>query len=225
MPLQQLIDPSWSALLQLPDVVAALETMDGFLEIEVTKGRPIYPPPANIFRALNGLPLEKIKVVILGQDPYHGEGQADGLAFSVPPGQIAPPSLKNILKEIERDQGSSCVDFEAEGLATWASQGVLLLNTVLTVTAGQPGSHRNKGWEVVTDAVIRRLGDALPARVFMLWGNEAQKKVSLIRADHHKVLQTSHPSPLSVYRGFAGCGHFSQCNAFLQAQGQRPILW
>lgn len=180
-----------------------------------------YPAKSEIMRAFELTPIDNVKVVILGQDPYHGRGQANGLAFSVHAGQKAPPSLRNILKETWDDVGGMpWVD-----LTRWAEQGVFLLNTVLTVEEKKPGSHANMGWETFTDEVIRTISQIQPHVVFMLWGNYAQKKEVLIDTEKHLVLKAPHPSPLSAYQGFFGCKHFSQANKFIVSKGQKPITW
>ena len=182
----------------------------------------IYPPEHLIFRALELTPFDQVKVVILGQDPYHGEGQAEGLAFSVPVGVKLPPSLKNIAKELFADLQ---LTLPQEGsLVSWAEQGVLLLNAVLTVEKDRPGSHRGQGWEAFTDEVIAYLNQHYSHLVFMLWGKEAQKKGALIDRARHLVLEAAHPSPFSV-KGFAGCRHFSKANAYLREHGQAEIIW
>jgi len=183
----------------------------------------IYPPPPQLFRAFNLCPLTQTKVVILGQDPYHGPDQANGLAFSVKAGTPLPPSLRNIYQEIERDIGS-VVDRSGE-LEHWAKQGVLLLNTCLTVNHKQPGSHRDWGWEQFTDAVVTTVNEHSTACVFLLWGAHAKAKESLITDSSHLVLTAPHPSPLSAHRGFFGCDHFGQTNDFLKRQGKTPITW
>jgi uracil-DNA glycosylase len=182
-----------------------------------------YPPAGLIFNAFDRCPFDRVRVVILGQDPYHEEGQAHGLCFSVNDGVEVPPSLKNIYKEIQRDLGTPV---PASGnLQRWADQGVLLLNATLTVRAHQAGSHQGKGWEELTDAVIAALNREREHVVFMLWGSYAQRKGQFIDRRRHLVLQTSHPSPLSVYRGFEGCGHFSKANNYLIQHGLQPINW
>jgi uracil-DNA glycosylase len=191
---------------------------------EMNNGKQIFPPRHLWFRALDLVPPDTIRAVILGQDPYHGAGQAHGLAFSVPDGVRQPPSLRNIYKELQRDTG---IPQPLSGnLENWAQQGVLLLNTVLTVKEGKAGSHQGFGWENITDAVIAHAGrtEAKPA-VFMLWGSHAQKKRRLIDASRHLILEAPHPSPLSAYRGFLGCGHFSIANAYLEKQGRGKITW
>lgn len=183
----------------------------------------VYPPGKEIFNAFNHCSLDAVKVVILGQDPYHGPGQAHGLSFSVKPGVPYPPSLQNIFKEIESDLGKP---LPATGdLTRWADQGVFLLNATLTVRAYQAGSHQKKGWEEFTDEVIRTVSDTREHVVFLLWGSYAQKKTVLIDAKKHLVLKAPHPSPLSSYRGFFGCRHFSKANEYLEAKGLEPINW
>jgi uracil-DNA glycosylase len=194
-----------------------------FLSEQRALGRTIFPRPANWFRALDLTPLDKVRVVILGQDPYHGEGQAHGLCFSVMPGVRPPPSLVNIFKEMQSDLG---VTPSAHGfLEHWASQGVLLLNSVLTVEMGQAASHRDRGWERFTDAVIRLVNAKAEPVVFMLWGSYAQKKAAFVDTSKHLVLKAPHPSPLSAHSGFFGCRHFSSANAFLQSKRLAPIDW
>ena len=194
-----------------------------FLLAERQKGRTIFPRAANWFRALDLTPLDTVRVVILGQDPYHGEGQAHGLCFSVMPGVRPPPSLVNIFKELESDLG---VKPSRHGfLEHWASQGVLLLNSVLTVEMGQAASHRERGWERFTDAVVQLVNAKTEPVVFMLWGSYAQKKAAFVDTSRHLVLKAPHPSPLSAHSGFFGCRHFSKANAFLQSKGLLPIDW
>lgn len=183
----------------------------------------VYPPGKEIFNAFNHCPLDAVKVVILGQDPYHGPGQAHGLSFSVKPGIPYPPSLQNIFKEIESDLGKPLPP--TGDLTRWADQGVFLLNATLTVRAFQAGSHQKKGWEEFTDEVIRTLSDTREHVVFLLWGAYAQKKTVLIDTKKHLVLKAPHPSPLSSYRGFFGCRHFSKANEYLEAKGLEPINW
>lgn len=185
--------------------------------------RQIFPPSKDIFNALHYTPLNEVKVVILGQDPYHGDGQAHGLCFSVQPGIDAPPSLVNIYKELQDDLG--CYIPNNGYLVKWANQGVLMLNTVLTVRAHDANSHRGIGWEQFTDAIIRRLDEEDRPIVFLLWGSPAQKKKVMLHNPNHLVLEAPHPSPLSAYRGFFGCKHFSQTNDFLQKNGLEPIDW
>ena len=193
-----------------------------FLHQEKAAGKCIYPPGGQIFKAFELTPVSELKVVILGQDPYHGPGQAHGLSFSVPEGVPAPPSLKNIFKEIESDLGFKMSGYP--NLEKWASQGVLLLNAVLTVQAGAAASHSKIGWEEFTDAVIRYISDNCEGVVFLLWGNFARCKSALIDRSRHHVLEAAHPSPLA--RGaFFGCRHFSQANAILASQGKEPVDW
>ncbi len=185
--------------------------------------RVIYPPADDIFNALHLTPLSKVKVLILGQDPYHNEGQAHGLCFSVKPGGEAPPSLENIYKELHEDLG--CRIPNNGYLVKWAEQGVLMLNTVLTVRAHQANSHQGQGWEQFTDAIIHAVNAQDRPIVSMLWGRPAQNKGSVLTNPKHLVLKAPHPSPLSAYRGFFGCKHFSQANEFLQANGVEPVDW
>jgi uracil-DNA glycosylase len=194
-----------------------------FLDSQRAQNKTVYPPEQDIFAALAATPLEKLKVVILGQDPYHGPSQAHGLSFSVPQGSVVPPSLRNIYKELADDVGAY-IPIHGN-LMQWARQGVLLLNSVLTVGAGQAGSHQGKGWEEFTDKIIQVCNDEKRNLVFMLWGGYAQKKGQSINRQHHLVLQAPHPSPLSAYRGFFGCKHFSQANTYLQTWGYAPINW
>ncbi len=186
--------------------------------------RTVYPPAGDIFNALHLTPLKDVRVVILGQDPYHGEHQAHGLCFSVLPDQPdIPPSLINIFRELHDDLGCRMPDNGC--LVHWAEQGVLLLNTVLTVRAHQPASHQGKGWEQFTDAIIHAVSDQDRPIVYMLWGSQAQTKAPMLRNPKHLILRAPHPSPLSAYRGFFGCGHFSKCNEFLAQHGSDPIDW
>jgi uracil-DNA glycosylase len=183
----------------------------------------IYPPGKQIFNALNSTPFEQVRVVILGQDPYHGPGQAHGLCFSVQSGVRVPPSLANIYREIQSDLG---IESPHNGyLQSWAEQGVLLLNAVLTVERGQAGSHQGKGWEIFTDAIVQLLNDERENLVFMLWGSYAMKKGAVIDSRKHLVLKAPHPSPLSAHRGFLGCRHFSSANDYLKKHQQLPIDW
>lgn len=185
--------------------------------------KTVYPPPRFIFNALDSAPFDEVKVVILGQDPYHGPGQAHGLCFSVPDGVKIPPSLRNIYKEIQEDLWLPIP--ESGNLQHWADQGVLLLNATLTVEGGKAGSHQNRGWETFTDAVIRTLSEKREGLVFMLWGAYARKKADLIDGSKHLILTAAHPSPLSAHNGFFGCRHFSQANAWLEQRGQDGIEW
>jgi len=197
--------------------------LKAFLQQEKEAGKIIYPKGAEIFNALNTTPFDKVKVVILGQDPYHGPNQAHGLSFSVRKGVRLPPSLVNIYKEIENEYG---IKMPRTGdLTGWAKQGVLLLNATLTVQQATAGSHQRKGWEEFTDAVIRAINDNNEHVVFMLWGSYAQKKGSFIDRKKHLVLEAPHPSPLSAHRGFLGCGHFKKANDYLEKQDRQPIQW
>ena len=221
------LDPQWREALAAEFDAPYMAELKRFLLERKAQGARIFPPGSHWFRALDLTPPDKVRVVILGQDPYHGPGQAHGLCFSVRPGVPVPPSLVNIYKELQRDLG--LVPPRHGFLESWASQGVLLLNAALTVEMGAAGSHQGKGWERFTDAVIARV-NALPHPVvFLLWGSHAQKKAagvdSIERGGRHLVLKAPHPSPLSAHRGVLGCGHFSQANAFLQAQGLAPIDW
>ncbi len=215
------IGNSWDSILKEDFESENYRNLRKFLAQEYST-RVIYPDMHDIFNALKYTPYENVKVVILGQDPYHGAGQAHGMCFSVKPGVPAPPSLVNIFKEIENDIG---VKNKSPYLVPWAEQGVLLLNTVLTVREGQPNSHKDKGWEVLTDSIIRKLNARKEPIVFMLWGGNARSKKSLITSSQHLILECPHPSPLSAYAGFFGCKHFSKCNAFLKAHGEEPIDW
>ena len=183
----------------------------------------VYPPGSQMFSAFDACPFDKVKVVILGQDPYHEPRQANGLCFSVNDGIMFPPSLQNIFKEIESDLG---IPIPKSGdLSRWASQGVLLLNATLTVRAHQAGSHQNRGWEQFTDAVVQAIARQKQGIVYMLWGSYAQRKASMVDPQRNCILKTVHPSPLSAYRGFFGCRHFSQANQYLQSIGRTPIRW
>ncbi len=218
---------AWAGVLDHDGVGPALAHLENFLRNRASSGAIIYPPKAQRLRAMHTLDPHDVKVVILGQDPYHGPGQAEGLSFSVPMGQRIPPSLRNVYKELATDVGFQP---PAHGhLAYWAEQGVLLLNAVLTVEQGQANAHQGRGWEIVTDAVIRHLARQEQPVVFLLWGAYAQKKAALIAAEHgasrHCILRAAHPSPLSAHNGFLGCGHFSKANAFLIEQGLTPIDW
>lgn len=217
------IEPSWKALLAEEFQQPYFEALITFIKDEVRKGKRIFPPGPSIFRAFDLCPVEKVKVVILGQDPYHGPGQAHGLCFSVPKGVPPPPSLQNIFRELEADVG---VPRPAHGdLTGWALQGVFLLNAILTVEAHKPTSHRGKGWEIFTDRVIQRLSEVRPHLVFLLWGSYARSKAALIDTSRHLVLEAAHPSPYSAEKGFFGCRHFSKANAFLVEHGMEPIDW
>ena len=221
------LEASWKARVGGVLESEELRELSRFLRAQKSAGKRIYPPGNQIFASLKRTPFDAVKVVILGQDPYHGPGQAHGLSFSVQPGVAVPPSLRNIYAEIARDLGSaSTVGGPPDHgcLLSWADQGVLLLNAVLTVEDGQPGSHANRGWEAFTDAIVQTLASEREGLVFMLWGAYAQKKGAMIDR-RHCVLRTTHPSPLSAHRGFMGCGHFSAANRWLMGQGKTPIEW
>ena len=216
------IESSWLALLQSEFEAPYFAELKQFL-IDEKSRYPVYPPGSQIFQAFDRTPVARVRVVILGQDPYHGEGQAHGLCFSVPDGVRMPPSLVNIFKEIHDDVGGT---IPSQGnLDFWADQGVLLLNATLTVRANQAGSHQHHGWETFTDAVIRRLSDTRENLVFLLWGGYARAKKSLIDGNRHLILEAAHPSPLSAYHGFFGCRHFSKTNQWLREHGQEEIRW
>lgn len=200
-----------------------MENLRAFLRAEKEAGRVVYPKGPEIFNAMNTTPFDAVKVVIIGQDPYHGPDQAHGLAFSVRRGIPVPPSLMNIYKEIESTYGAKMP--RHGDLTGWARQGVLLLNATLTVQQANAGSHQKRGWEEFTDAVIRAVNERHEHAVFMLWGAYAQKKGAFIDREKHLVLQAPHPSPLSAHRGFLGCGHFKKANDYLAAQGRAPIDW
>ena len=217
------LEPSWKAhigdWLQRPD----MRDLSAFLRQRKAAGARIYPPGPQIFAAFDATPFDAVKVVILGQDPYHGPGQAHGLCFSVLPGVPVPPSLVNIYKEINTDLGIPPPDHGC--LLPWARQGVLLLNAVLTVEEGRAGAHQGKGWEGFTDHAIETLAREREGLVFLLWGSYAQAKGKVIDTRRHRVLRAPHPSPLSAHRGFLGCGHFSATNQYLAQRGQAPIDW
>ena len=199
-----------------------MQSLQHFLQCE-KQNKTLYPDETDYFTALNATPFSQVQVVILGQDPYHGEGQAHGLSFSVMPNVKVPPSLMNIYKELNTDLGITPANHGY--LLPWAEQGVLLLNSVLTVEEGKPGSHQNQGWEVFTDKVITLINEGHQGVVFMLWGAYAQKKGRHIDRQKHCVLESVHPSPLSAYRGFLGCQHFSKANEYLTRVGKEPIKW
>jgi len=217
------LEPSWKA--RTGDWLARedMQQLSTFLRQRKAAGATIYPPGKQIFAAFDATPFDAVKVVVLGQDPYHGPGQAHGLCFSVQPGVPVPPSLDNIYKELARDVGFQRPDHGC--LLPWAAQGVLLINSVLTVEAGKPGAHQRKGWEGFTDHVVDVLNRERENLVFLLWGSYAQAKGKVIDNRRHRVLKAPHPSPLSAYRGFMGCGHFSAANRFLIRTGQTPIDW
>lgn len=200
-----------------------MQALSGFLRSQKQSGKKIYPPGPEIFAAFEHTPFDAVRVVVLGQDPYHGPGQAHGLCFSVRPGVPPPPSLENVFKELERDLNVQRPDHGC--LTPWAKRGVLLLNSVLTVEHGRAASHQGKGWEGFTDAVIAALHREREHLVFLLWGSYAQRKGQIIDSRRHCVLKSVHPSPLSAHRGFLGCGHFSAANDYLQKNGSSPIDW
>ena len=217
------LEPSWKA--HVGDYLRSepMQALSAFLRERRAKGARIYPPASRIFAAFDATPFDAVKVVILGQDPYHGPGQAHGLCFSVLPGVPVPPSLDNIFKEIQRDLGIARPDHGC--LTPWARRGVLLLNAVLTVEDGRAGAHQGKGWEGFTDHVVDTLNREREGLVFLLWGSYAQAKGKVIDPRRHRVLKAPHPSPLSAHRGFLGCGHFSATNQYLAQHGQTPIDW
>lgn len=216
------LEPGWLAVLGDVFEQPFMHQLRQFL-VEEKRQHTVYPPGKDIFAAFRHTPFQQVRVVILGQDPYHGPGQAHGLCFSVRPGVPPPPSLQNIFAEIQSDLG--IVRPRHGYLTHWADQGVLLLNTVLTVRAGQAGSHQGRGWEVFTDRVIHELNRRQEGLVFLLWGSPAQRKAAGVDRNRHLVLTAPHPSPLSAHRGFLGCKHFSQTNAWLAARGQQIIDW
>ena len=214
---------SWRAPLRDQFASPHMQGLKPFIEAEKAAGKRIFPKGAEYFRALDLTPLDQVKVVVLGQDPYHGEGQAHGLCFSVQPGVRTPPSLVNIYKELESDLG---LPRARHGfLEHWARQGVLLLNSVLTVEMGRAASHQGKGWETFTDAIVRLVAQKEEPVVFLLWGAYAQRKAGFVDSGRHLVLKAAHPSPLSAHNGFLGCRHFSQANDFLEAKGRGAIDW
>jgi uracil-DNA glycosylase len=217
------LEPSWKARVGDYFDRPEMHALSAFLRAEKHAGKRIYPPGSEIFAAFDATPFDAVKVVILGQDPYHGPGQAHGLCFSVRPGVPVPPSLLNIFAEIESDLGVSRPDHGC--LTPWARRGVLLLNSVLTVQAGLAGSHQGKGWEGFTDRAIDELNRGREGLVFLLWGSYAQAKGKLIDPRRHCVLKAPHPSPLSAHRGFLGCRHFSKTNQYLETHGKAPIDW
>ncbi len=220
------VPESWRSALDPVLQSPKSRALGAFLKAEEAAGKPVYPPRGTRLAALELTPLDAIKVVILGQDPYHGAGQAHGLSFSVQDGVKVPPSLANIYKELASDLGLPRPDHG--NLSGWARQGVLLLNAALTVEQGQPASHQGKGWEEVTDAVIAAVAAKVEPCVFLLWGNHARKKAASVPGlmqSHHLVLTAPHPSPLSAHTGFLGCRHFSQANTFLEAKGRGAVDW
>lgn len=217
------LEPGWKAALQDEFNQPYMKDLSAFLRREKALGKTIHPPGPLIFSALNSTPLDRVRVVVLGQDPYHGPGQAHGLAFSVQPGIATPPSLQNIFKELKRDLNLA---IPTHGyLQSWAEQGVLMLNTSLTVEQGVAGSHAKAGWQTFTNRIIEVVNAQREHLVFMLWGAHAQSKAPLIDPTRHLMLKSAHPSPLSAHRGFLGNGHFSRANQFLQRHGLEPIDW
>ena len=217
------LEPSWKARVGDWFEREDMRALSAFLRGRVRAGARIHPEPKHIFAAFEATPFDEVKVVVLGQDPYHGPGQAHGLCFSVLPGVPVPPSLDNIYKELTRDVGFQRPDHGC--LLPWARHGVLLLNAVLTVEAGRAGAHQGKGWEGFTDHVVDVLGRERENLVFLLWGSYAQAKGKMIDPRRHRVLRAPHPSPLSAHRGFLGCGHFSAANQFLARTAQAPVDW
>ena len=217
------IEESWKQVLADEFSSLYFKNLAAFVKEAYSKGI-VYPPGKYIFEAFNRTPFDKVKVVILGQDPYHEPNQAHGLCFSVQKGVHLPPSLVNIYKELEDEFGTKFLDRDGD-LSHWADQGVLLLNATLTVTAGNAGSHQGRGWEMFTDAVVSKLAGQRENLVFMLWGSYARRKGAVINRKRHLVLECAHPSPLSVYRGFFGCGHFKKANEYLASNGLSVIDW
>ena len=218
------IEDSWLKVLAAEFEQPYMKALKHFLLEEKQNGNQVYPKGSEIFNALNHTPFDKVKVVLLGQDPYHGVGQAHGLSFSVQKGIAIPPSLKNIYKELASDISTFSVPNHGN-LTKWAEEGVLLLNATLTVRAQQAGSHQGKGWEIFTDKIISKLSDEREGLVFLLWGRYAQNKSALIDSNKHTVLKAAHPSPFSAYNGFLGCKHFSKANEILEKEGKTPIDW
>ena len=219
------LEASWLSALGEQFDLPYMQALRRFLADEKAAGKVIYPPGSRYFAALNATPLPRVKVVILGQDPYHGPGQAHGLCFSVLPGVPLPPSLVNIYREVQDDLGLGREGFHHGCLQHWADQGALLLNSVLTVEQHRAGSHQGKGWETFTDRIVEILAAQERPLVFMLWGSEAQRKGAALAGSHHRTLKAPHPSPLSAHRGFFGCRHFSQCNDLLRQWGEAPMDW
>jgi len=217
------LHPSWKVPLQSEFEKPYMQALKAFLQQEKQSGAEVYPKGGDMFNALNTTPLDNVKVVILGQDPYHGPGQAHGLSFSVRAGVALPPSLKNIYKELQADLGIAMP--QGGNLTPWAEQGVLLLNSVLTVRQGEAASHQNKGWETFTDKIISLINAECNSVVFILWGSYAQTKGRVIDARRHCILKAPHPSPLSAHRGFFGSRPFSKANEYLVLQGKAPINW
>ncbi|MGR6088913.1 MAG: uracil-DNA glycosylase [Arcticibacter sp.] len=217
------LEPGWRSVLKDELGMPYMRQLKQFLLEEKSNGQTVYPPGPMMFNAFNCTPWDKVRVVILGQDPYHGPGQAHGLCFSVPKGIPHPPSLRNIFKELSSDCGISVP--QSGDLTSWARQGVLLLNATLSVRDGQAGSHQNKGWEEFTDTVIKKLSSSKKGLVFILWGRYARNKAAIIDKSIHHVLESAHPSPLSAYAGFFGCKHFTSTITLLVNDGGSPIDW
>jgi uracil-DNA glycosylase len=214
---------SWKTALKAEFEKPYFAELKRFLQAEKAAGKTIYPPGSLIFNAFNSTPFDQVRIVILGQDPYHGPGQAHGLCFSVQHGVKPPPSLVNIYKELQSDMG---ITLPTHGcLQSWTAQGVFLLNAILTVEANKPASHQKRGWEEFTNAAIQQLSLQREGLIFMLWGNFAQQKAALIDERKHTILKAPHPSPFSAHTGFLGCGHFSKANAILTARGEAPVNW
>ena len=220
------LEHSWQSLIGDQFDRPYMRALREFLLSEKRAGKRVYPPGPQMFAAMDLVPVEQVKIVIIGQDPYHGPNQAMGLSFSVPKDQPLPPSLRNIYTEIQEDMGQS-IDFDgASGdLSHWAEQGVLLLNAVLSVQHAQAASHQGRGWEQFTDELVKRLANRREGLIFMLWGSYAQKKAAQLAAERHHLLKAPHPSPLSAHRGFFGCKHFSAANRLLEQQALAPIDW
>lgn len=218
------LEQGWLSVLSEEFEKDYMKTLRAFLLEEKQNGATVFPKNADIFNAFNHTPFDKVKVIILGQDPYHGPGQAHGLSFSVQKGVVVPPSLKNIYKELATDIPGFTIPSHGN-LTQWADEGVLLLNATLTVRAHQPGSHQGKGWEVFTDQVISKLSQEKQGLVFLLWGKYAQNKSALIDETKHSILKAAHPSPFAAHSGFFGCKHFSKANTILEKEGLEPINW
>lgn len=221
-PLQSLLPDDWKAAIAPFFDFAVLDSIDEFLTGEIQSGHIVFPQRPNIFRALTATPFDQVRAVILGQDPYHDDNQACGLAFAVPPGIQPPPSLKNIVRELGSDLNAIVLD---DDISRWSTQGVLMLNTVLTVRAHEPNSHKKIGWEIFTDAIIKAISARRTPAVFILWGAPAQKKLGLIDTSRHGIVTGVHPSPLSAYRGFFGSKPFSTANQLLKERGLPEIEW
>lgn len=218
------IEESWKEVLEGEFEKEYMRNLKAFLVKEKEEDKTVYPPGNLIFNAFNHTPFNKVKVVILGQDPYHGQGQAHGLAFSVQKGITPPPSLKNIYKELQSDIEGFTIPSHGD-LTKWADEGVLLLNATLTVRRSEPGSHHNKGWEIFTDQAIKELSENKKGIVFLLWGKNAQAKIPIIDTNKHFIFKAAHPSPYSADNGFFGCRHFSKTNKILEEQGIEPVDW